>query len=163
DPALGMAIDNGNHLVLSGNRATMEFVTGIGARNELHGPAAAAFPMVDLATNRRWTIRINDGRLPWWIFDKAARVPGTTATQYLPMARLLWPSDRTIGDVITCKGPVYERLLDPLLRAALNTEPPQASAALAGAVLRETVATGGQACHPLIAAHGLGRAFIDPA
>ncbi len=33
DPALGMAIDNGNHLVLSGNRATMEFVTGIGARD----------------------------------------------------------------------------------------------------------------------------------
>jgi squalene-associated FAD-dependent desaturase len=164
DPALGMAIDNGNHLVLSGNRETMAFVTGIGARTELHGPGAAAFPMVDLATNRRWTIRINDGRLPWWIFDKAARVPGTTATQYLPLARLLWPpADRAIGEVIACKGPVYEQLLDPLLRAALNTEPPLASAALAGAVLRETVATGGQACHPLIAAHGLGRAFVDPA
>ena len=164
DPALGMAIDNGNHLVLSGNRATIEFVTGIGAGKELHGPGAAAFPMVDLATNRRWTIRINDGRLPWWIFDPTARVPGTTATQYLPLARLLWPpADRTIGEVIGCKGPVYEQLLDPLLRAALNTEPPLASAALAGAVLRETVAAGGSACHPLIAAHGLGRAFIDPA
>jgi len=45
DPALGMAIDNGNHLVLSGNRATIEFVTGIGAGKELHGPGAAAFPM----------------------------------------------------------------------------------------------------------------------
>jgi hydroxysqualene dehydroxylase len=164
DPALGMAIDNGNHLVLSGNRATIAFVTGIGARNELHGPDAAAFPMVDLATNRRWTIRINDGRLPWWIFDSSARVPGTTATQYLPLARLLWPpADRAIGEVIACKGPVFEQLLDPLLRAALNTEPPLASAALASAILRETVATGGQACHPLIAAHGLGRAFVDPA
>jgi squalene-associated FAD-dependent desaturase len=164
DPALGMPIDNGNHLVLSGNRATMEFVTGIGAPGELRGPGAASFPMVDLATNQRWTIRINDGRVPWWIFDAAARVPGTTALQYLPLARLLWPpSDRTIGDVIACKGPVYDHLLDPLLRAALNTEPKVASAALAGAVLRETVATGGQACHPLIAANGLGHAFIDPA
>jgi hydroxysqualene dehydroxylase len=164
DPALGMAIDNGNHLVLSGNRATMEFVTKIGARWELQGPGTASFAMVDLATNRRWTIRINDGRVPWWIFDASARVPGTTALAYLPLARLLWsPSDRSIGEVIACKGPVYEQLLDPLLRAALNTEPSLASAALAGAVLRETVATGGQACHPLIASHGLGRAFIDPA
>ncbi len=164
DPALGMAIDNGNHLVLSGNRATMEFVSGIGARDQLQGPGAASFPMVDLANNRRWTVSINDGRLPWWIFDASARVPGTTATQYLPLARLLWPpSERAIGEVIACKGAVYEQLLDPLLRAALNTEPPLASAALAGAVLRETVAAGGQACHPLIAAHGLGRAFIDPA
>ena len=31
DPALGMTIDNGNHLVLSGNRATMDFVAAIGA------------------------------------------------------------------------------------------------------------------------------------
>jgi len=120
--------------------------------------------MVLARPRSRWTIRINDGRLPWWIFDPTARVPGTTATQYLPLARLLWPpADRTIGEVIGCKGPVYEQLLDPLLRAALNTEPPLASAALAGAVLRETVAAGGSACHPLIAAHGLGRAFIDPA
>lgn len=164
DPALGMAIDNGNHLVLSGNRATMEFVTGIGAREELQGPGAASFPMVDLATNRRWTIRINDGRLPWWIFDPSARVPGTTAIQYLPLARLLWPrADRAIGEVIACKGPVYEQLLDPLLRAALNTEPLLSSAALAGAVLRETVGAGGRACRPLIARDGLGAAFIAPA
>ncbi len=164
DPALGMPIDNGNHLVLSGNRATMEFVTGLDARGELHGPSSATFPMIDLASNQRWTIRINDGRLPWWIFDASARVPGTTATEYLPLLRLLWSgSDRAIGEVIACKGLVYQYLLDPVLRAALNTEPRTASAALAGAVLRETVATGGHACHPLIAANGLGRAFIEPA
>ncbi len=68
DPALDMAIDNGNHLVLSGNRATMDFVATIGARDRLHGPASASFPMVDLATNERWIIRINDSRFPSWIF-----------------------------------------------------------------------------------------------
>ena len=30
-------------------------------------------------------------------------------------------------------------------------------------MLRETLAAGGKACHPLFAAHGLGRSFIDPA
>jgi squalene-associated FAD-dependent desaturase len=164
DPALGMMIDNGNHLVLSGNRATMNFVTAIGARKRLHGPSSASFPMVDIANNERWTIRINDGRFPLWIFDRTARVPATSAIQYLPMARLLWAKpDRAIADLIACDGPVYERLLDPLLRAALNTEPREASAELAGAVLRETIAVGGHACHPLIASEGLASAFVDPA
>ncbi len=50
----------------------------------------------------------------------------------------------------------------PLLLAALNIEPSAGSAALAGAVIRETIATGGQACRPLIArdwfGHRAGRA-----
>jgi squalene-associated FAD-dependent desaturase len=164
DPALDMTIDNGNHLVLSGNRATLDFVATVGARDQLRGPPDASFPMVDIATNERWTIRINEGRFPSWLFDPAARVPGTRVTQYLPLARLLWAKpDAAIGDVIACKGPVYERLIDPLLRAALNTEPPEASASLAAAVLRETVAVGGRACHPLIAADGLATAFVEPA
>jgi squalene-associated FAD-dependent desaturase len=164
DPALDMTIDNGNHLVLSGNRATLDFVATIGARDQLRGPSDASFPMVDIATNERWTIRINEGRFPSWLFDRTARVPGTRVTQYLPLARLLWAKpDAAIGDVIACKGPVYERLIDPLLRAALNTEPPEASAGLAAAVLRETVAVGGRACHPLIAADGLATAFVEPA
>src|SRR5262249_26125555 len=33
----------------------------------------------------------------------------------------------------------------------------------ASALLRKTLARGGRACHPLIAADGLGPAFIDPA
>jgi hydroxysqualene dehydroxylase len=164
DPTLGMTIDNGNHLVLSGNRATMDFVAAIGARDRLHGPPSASFPMVDIATNDRWTIRINEGRFPHWIFDSAARVPATSALQYLPLARLLWAKPHhAVGDVLACEGPVYQRLLDPLLRAALNTEPREASAGLAGAVLRETIAAGGRACHPLIASAGLSGAFVDPA
>jgi hypothetical protein len=51
----------------------------------------------------------------------------------------------------------------PLLLAALNIEPRQGSAALASAVLRETLARGGQACRPLIAREGLGATFIEPA
>src|SRR5262249_25647078 len=34
---------------------------------------------------------------------------------------------------------------------------------LAGAVVRETLAKGGRACRPLVAAQGLGAAFVDPA
>ena len=164
DPALDMEIDNGNHLLLSGNHAALGYLRTIGAADRLVGPAHADFPFADLASGERWTLRISDGRLPWWVFDSERRVPGTRARDYLGYARLLWPPrDAAVGDVVACSGPLYDRLLGPLLLAALNTAPPEGSAALAGAVLRETVGAGGRACRPLIARDGLGAAFIAPA
>jgi hypothetical protein len=50
-----------------------------------------------------------------------------------------------------------------LLLAALNIAPPEGSAKLAGAVIRETLAAGGAACRPLIARAGLGTTLIAPA
>src|SRR5476651_967849 len=79
DPALDMMIDNGNHLVLSGNASALAYLEDIGARDHLIGPPHAAFPFIDLATNERWTLRPNDGLVPWWIFDRRRRVPGTRA------------------------------------------------------------------------------------
>ena len=46
---------------------------------------------------------------------------------------------KRIADTIACKGPVWEKLLRPLLLAALNTEPENGSATLAAAVIRETL------------------------
>ncbi|HEY7665771.1 MAG TPA: hydroxysqualene dehydroxylase HpnE [Xanthobacteraceae bacterium] len=164
DPALNMVIDNGNHLLLSGNYAALNYLESIGARAGLVGPAAAEFAFVDLASRKRWTLRINAGRLPWWIFHANCRVPGTTASDYLSFVRLLWAAERnTIGETVPCAGPLYERLARPLWLAALNTEPKEASATLAGAVLRETMAVGGRACRPLIAREGLARVFVEPA
>ena len=51
----------------------------------------------------------------------------------------------------------------PFLLAALNTEPEESSAALAGAVLRETLAKGGRLYRPRIAHPTLAAAFVDPA
>jgi hydroxysqualene dehydroxylase len=164
DPQLGITIDNGNHLLLSGNRAALGYLETIGARDRLTGPASATFPFVDLATSERWTLRANDGRIPWWIFDRNRRVPGTRPRDYLSTLRLLRAAPgATIGDVISCKGPLYDRLLGPLLLAALNTEPPQSSAALAAAVIRETLVAGGRSYRPLFARNGLSAAFVEPA
>ena len=77
-PALDMVIDNGNHLLLSANHAALDFLGTIGAGDCLVGPPTADFPFVDLKSGERWTLRINAGRLPWWIFDAGRRVPGTT-------------------------------------------------------------------------------------
>ena len=164
DPVLGITIDNGNHLLLSGNRAALGYLETIGARDRLAGPPDARFPFVDLATHERWTLRANDGRIPWWIFASNRRVPGTRARDYLSVLRLLRAAPgATIGEVLDCKGPLYDRLLGPLLLAALNTEPPASSASLAAAVIRETLAAGGRSYRPLFARDGLSAAFVEPA
>jgi hydroxysqualene dehydroxylase len=164
DPALGIVIDNGNHLVLSGNRAALGYLDTTGGRDRLFGPSTATFPFIDLTNGARWTIRANDGPIPWWIFDRNRRVPGTRVRDYLALLCLLRAAPgATIGSVIDCKGPLYERLLGPFLLATLNTEPPESSAELAAAVIRETLAAGGRSYHPLFARDGLSAAFIDPA
>src|SRR5438093_884395 len=74
DPALDMVIDNGNHLLLSGNHAALSYLDTIGAGGMLAGPAVAEFAFMDLASGERWKVRINAGRLPWSIFAPARRV-----------------------------------------------------------------------------------------
>jgi len=164
EPALGLTLDNGNHLLLSANGAALAFLRTIGSEDELVGPQEAEFAFADLASDESWVLHPNNGRIPWWILSKARRVPGTRAVDYLPLTRLLHSKqDQSLGKVVECKGTIYERLSRPLFLAALNTDPQEASASLAGAVLRETLARGGRACRPLIALGGLGPAFIDPA
>ena len=164
EPALDQVIDNGNHLLLSANHAALAFLRRIGADDALLGPAHASFDFADLRDGSRWRIEINDGRLPWWIFSARARAPGTGALDYLGAWRLLTAGpEASIAEVMACRGRVYDRLLRPLLLAALNTEPEPASARLAGTILKETLLRGGEACRPLVAARGLSTAFIDPA
>jgi hydroxysqualene dehydroxylase len=166
--ALGAVIDNGNHLLLSGNHAALDYLGTVGSLASLVGPDRAEFDFADLKSGARWRLRLNEGRLPWWIFDPRRRVPGSRARDYLAIARLLRAAPgATIGEVIDCRGPRHDRLWDrlwhPLLLAALNTEPEAASAALAAAILRESLMLGGWACRPLVAQGGLSAAFIDPA
>lgn len=164
DQTAGMVIDNGTHLVLSGNHAALAYAKAIGGIGGLDGPDVAEFPFVDMATNARWTVRFNDSVFPWWIFDRKRRVPQTRVADYLPLARLVWTlDDKPLAEVMNCKGPLYERLIAPFFLAALNVEPPNGSAKLAGALVRETLAKGGAACRPLLAREGIGTVFVDPA
>jgi len=164
DPALGMMIDNGNHLLLSGNRDAQAFLVTIGGEAQMEGPPEADFAFFDLATKEQWRLRPNAGPVPWWIFSPRRRVPGTGPQDYLGLLRLLFPGkDVPVGAVMPCKGLLYERLWRPFFLAALNTEPREGSSHLAAAVVRETLAKGGRACRPMVARQGLAAAFIDPA
>jgi hydroxysqualene dehydroxylase len=164
DPTLDLTIDNGNHLLLSGNTAARDYGARIGASNALVGPAECEFDFLDYPTGERWRLRPNASKLPWWIFFADRRVPGTGPLDYLDAAKLLFAKQgATIGETMRCDGRLYDMLWRPVMLSALNTEPADSSATLAGAVLRETLAAGGAACRPLVAKGGLGHAFIEPA
>ncbi len=164
DQSLDLVIDNGNHLLLSGNHTALDYLGRIGSLDKLDDPRSAIFDFADVRSGQRWRLRPNDGRVPWWLFDRQRRAPGTTLSEYFaPLGLLTAPSSATVADAMSCAGPLYERLWRPVLLAGLNTDPLEASAALAAAILRETLAAGGRACRPLIAREGLSPTFVDPA
>jgi squalene-associated FAD-dependent desaturase len=164
DRTLDREIDNGNHLIMSGNKSALDYLKRIGAQDALTGPAEADYPFVDVKSGRRWRVRINDGLFPAWIFNPGARVPETGVLNYLKAAGIAFArADQTVADLVDKADPLYKRFWEPLTLAALNTTPDIGQARLLWAVIRETFALGGGASRPLAAKEGLGPAFIDPA
>jgi len=163
DRELGLTVDNGNHLLLSGNRAAMRYLDVFGGRSAMARPEEPIFPFLDLTNDQRWAVRPNRGLLPWWVLSAARRVPGTRAMDYLALRRILRiRGDATVYNVLR-QGPLYRSLIAPLTVATLNTQPEQALVQLLAAVLRETLMAGGNACLPMFPRGGLSAALIDPA
>ena len=112
DAATNLTIDNGNHLLLSGNRHALAYARSIGTEAGLVGPKRAQFPFVDISTGQRWQLDLGDGRLPLWVFDEARRVPDTRLLDYLALAPLVWAgTGKLVGDAIPCEGTLYQRLV----------------------------------------------------
>ncbi len=163
DRELGLRIDNGNHLLLSGNRSAFAYIDTIGARSTLTMPAEPRFPFLDLGNGLRWTLRPNLGRIPWWVLLRQRRAPGTHATDHLALLRLRRiTGDATVADSLR-KDEFYRRLIQPIAVAALNTPPDVALVRLLSAVMRETLFRGGCACIPAFPRDGLSESLIDPA
>jgi squalene-associated FAD-dependent desaturase len=164
DAVLEMTVDNGNHLVLSGNQATFAYLDRIGSTGGMVGPAEPRLDFHDLRDGARWTLRPNPGPLAWWLAAPSRRTPGATTAEHLALVKLLAPPhEARIDAVLPCRGVLWDRLLEPFLLAALNTEPRGASAHLASGVVRESLALGGRAYRPRIAHPNLSAVFVDPA
>jgi squalene-associated FAD-dependent desaturase len=163
DKELGLRIDNGNHLLLSGNLAALSFIAETGAADRFRHDVAL-FPFIDLQTGERWTVRPNKGRIPWWVLFSGRRVANTRLSDYMRMSSVARIRDNTtvVADSMR-RGWLYWRLLEPLAIAALNTRPQVAMARLLAAVMRETLMRGGAACIPWLPKEGLSEALIDPA
>ncbi len=164
DEVLDRVIDNGNHLVLSGNRSVMAYLDEIGARDALYAAPRAVFPFLDLETGERWTVRPNAGRLPWWILAPGRRVPGSRARDYLAALRLsrAGPGE-TVAECLDRGRPLYRRFWEPLAVAVLNTAAEESAARLLWPVIVETLGRGEAASRPCLAREGLSKALVEPA
>lgn len=164
DPVVGRRIDNGNHLLLSGNGRALAYLRDVGSEGTLAGPDEAAYPFFDFGTGERWTLRPNRGSVPWWIFRPGRRIPGTGPWDYLRAVKLAWAGDgETVGSCLGTEGAIVSRFWQPLAVAVLNADAKEGAARLLWPVIRETFARGEAACRPLIAAEGLSASFVDPA
>ncbi|MDP6804840.1 MAG: hydroxysqualene dehydroxylase HpnE [Rhodospirillales bacterium] len=164
DATLGRAIDNGNHLVLSGNTNVNEYLAHIGAADKLSGPETAEFPFMDLASGARWLVRPGRGPIPVWLMSPSRRPPGIRlgdALDALKLARA-HPST-TVGECLAADRPVFQRFWAPLATAVLNARPEEGSASLLWTTVRGTFARGEAACRPRMAEVGLSETFVDPA
>lgn len=164
DATLGCRIDNGNHLLIAGNDAAMAYLRLAGATDTLVGPPEPAYPFLDMASGERWVLRPNRGRLPWWLFDRRRRVPGTGPLSYLRALKLMQarPEER-VTDVLDARSLLFRRLWQPLAVAALNTAPGEGAAQLLARVLAESFGQGGAACRPLVPREGLSESLVEPA
>jgi squalene-associated FAD-dependent desaturase len=164
ESALDRVIDNGNHLLLSGNDGAHEYLAECGAEDALLTAPRAIFPFVDMRNGARWTLRPNTGRIPWWIFSDERRIPGTRARDYLAGLRLALAGDgATVADCLAPGSPAYDKFWRPLAIAVLNIAPEEGSARLLWPVLRLTFGRGEAASRPCVAREGLSAAFVEPA
>jgi len=163
DRSLDRVIDNGNHLVLSGNMNVRRYLAQIGATDRLVGPEGTGFDFLDLMRGRRFTVRPNDGPIPWWIAVPSRRVPDTGIVNYLAAVRLAFAKpEETVAEVLP-HDELYRVLWEPLAVSALNTPVDEASAQGFWRVLQHTLARGGKFARPLIAKETLADTFVLPA
>lgn len=163
DSQLDRLIDNGNHLVLSGNTAVLDYCRRIGSFDRLRIAPDSALPFVDLADGARWTVRVPEG--PRDLLQGGLGLPpGVGAGALLDAARLLSAgATRSVADVLWSGGSARTRLWDPLSLAILNAAPEDGAAHPLAAVLRRTVLRGAAACRPVTMPDGLGPTLVEPA
>ncbi len=164
DSRLKCRIDNGNHLLMTGNRHALAYLDAIGATDQVRGPVPAAYPFVDVRNARQWTVRPGRGPIPWWILDPRRRVPCTTLAQHLSAFSVMTAGEgSTVGECVEGSGRLATCFWEPLSVAVLNTPLAEASAGLLRAALARTLMKGESRCRPLVARQSLSATFVDPA
>jgi hydroxysqualene dehydroxylase len=154
DNVLKRNIDNGNHLLLSGNSQAMAYMQAIGSLQTMFPPLQAAFPFLDLKNGEQWSVEAS-----WKL-----RIPDCSILDLMSAFKLAWgPKNLTVAEALNTSRPIFRKLWEPLCISILNTAPEEAAASLLWTVFKESFGRGAQACKPCIAQHGLSKSLVDPA
>jgi squalene-associated FAD-dependent desaturase len=163
DAKLGKRIDNGNHLVLSGNLNVKKYLRQINSLNLMWVPNVSEYNFFDLHTKERWIVRPDQSRIPWSLLKEFGRIPESSLSEYLRGLKLIWGRNQTVSDCLSGPGPLFRKFWEPLSVSVLNTEASNASARLLWPVLAQTFGKGEAACRPMIPRKGLSEVFVNPA
>ncbi len=164
DTTLDRQVDNGNHLLLSGNIQAMAYLKAIGSIDSFSRPDRASFPFLELENGERWEVKPGRSRMPFWLFRKHLRVPGSTAMDYLAGLKLAWAGENaTVRETLDQSRSLYRKFWEPLSVAVLNTAADEAAANLLWPVLKQTFGGGERACRPCTSKRELSDSLIDPA
>jgi len=167
DDALDATIDNGTHLLLSGNRDVLDYVDLIDGGGALRQAPRAAFDFKDVSSGAEWCVDLgasNGVSLIGWLLDAKRQPPGLRP---LALVRDLWAlrsaRDESVAACVDPTSQLFETFWRPLCLAVLNGEPDESAACLLWAMLRASVLKGGVSARPVFAPKGLGAALVDPA
>ena len=162
DASLDRLIDNGNHIILGGNRAAFDYLHAIGAGDKMMAVEPPAFRFMDLRDRAEWTLEAGLRGVPGLLSLCRGRGGGLRQLARLVRLARALPA-ATVAEVLGTDGTLYERVWWPLATSALNTPPDQASARLMWTSVARTLLRGAAAARPYIARTGLGDALVDPA
>ena len=163
DKILDRTINNGNHLILSGNLGVKKFLSNLDIADNFQTMDPVLFNFHDIIKNERWSLQPSNGRIPWWILNPSRRIPGTSLGDYLSLLKFKYAKDKTIAALVNPSRPIFERLWQPLSQAVLNTDAYEGSAALIWTMLSKTLLKGSDASRPMLTRAGLSASLIDPA
>jgi squalene-associated FAD-dependent desaturase len=163
DKILDRTINNGNHLILSGNLGVKKFLSNLEIADNFQTMDPVLFNFYDIIKNERWSLQPSNGRIPWWILNPSRRIPGTSLGDYLSLLKFKYAKDKTIAALVNPSRPIFERLWQPLSQAVLNTDANEGSAALIWTMLSKTLLKGSDASRPMLTRAGLSASLIDPA
>lgn len=168
DPSLETTIDNGTHLLLSGNREVFDFLQLTGGHMQMVEADRTGLDFLDVSSGQNWCVDLGVGQgtlsLLKWLFDKHRQPPGLKPFGFLKdVYALKHGRGKTVAACVDTDSELYRTFWQPITLAVLNAAPGEAAAELIWAVLRETVIKGGAYAKPMYAPLGLGTALVDPA
>ena len=163
DASLERIIDNGNHLILTGNLSVTNYLKSINALNEFKTIDPASFHFIDIISNEQWILQPGLSWFPWWILMQSKRIPDTNLKDYLALIKFKYANDETIADLTNTSRPIFKRLWQPLSQAVLNTNAQEAAAAPIWSMLSTTLLKGNKASRPMLPKTSLSGSLVDPA
>ncbi|WP_027133527.1 hydroxysqualene dehydroxylase [Geminicoccus roseus] len=152
----GRSHDNGTHVLLGANRAALQLLDAVGARDRWIEPEPAGLPIVDLPGSLVQIV----GLSPWSWLGRRRRPAGVRVNDLLRLAPRLWRSPQETVASAAGDSPGLTQLLELMSAAVLNTPSAHGSARLLARVFQQLLWPGN--ARLMVARTGLGPDLVQP-